>query len=564
MKRGFTLVEVLLSIILISLITVSSFFYVKTEKDIEEVVEFKNTLKLSANVYLEDIKLDSNRTQIIEPNDCIYLKLEDFVSEGLIKEEDDNPVMNDTIKNSGDSIVKIYMNEDYEIDVEYPATDMTIEDYDIPVIVLNNNTDDYNKDVLPNSYEILNLYKSDTSIINKIKNGNYTDWVEPGKKLMNAKGEIINTVDDDWIVSKSWNSVKREWTYTYKINNSGPSTISNKDEIKSVNRIVKLIDDSHPVLVDRYNNYSEYAGEEITMRSYYGYIDPYYYDDYIKFDNFDGITYYPFLSLDIFDYSYTYGLLSKNITLTDTATPVNKKDYTLNISVWENTYPEVYYYGDTWFYDTDLESYDFSQDIECYDYDGDYCYIGYDLYYLDFDDYYYEDSGDYYGDYYYEYWYYYSYQRTDYYTLSYWAYDDYDGYIENYVSLENYYEEYYDDYYYEEYYYEDPWYDDYYYEDDYYDDWYCDDACIIEHMQENSDAWWGADDEERDRLHEENEWWSDQLSDDVWYDDGSGYWYGSDGDILYGDSYDPYYDDYYYDDYYYDDYYGDYYEDYWW
>lgn len=550
MKKGFTVVELIISIsLLLLVVTVPLVFYHKNSNN-NKIKEFNEIIESSARVYLEGIKFDENILQIKNPNDYIYLKISDLINAGLIDEKIYNPLRNANILETLNDCFKIYMTEDNIIKVDYPVNECS----NIPVIHLHREESQF---VLEDSYTVFEWYKEDPEIINDIQNGfpreqgDSQEQIEPYfayydgalytgfkeyleveyrgySKLTDYKGDIINTKEEDWDISYEWNGEKREWYVTYEINSESEIYKSNTDYIGKIEPkilTIKLVDEDAPILINK-NNDLEYNSELIYL------IRNNNQENYYKFDNFDGYTSNP---LEII-YNKNHGESNLNfqhvINLEDTAK--NSRKYSLNINYIHNTAPEVEYIGDEFFECIDLESHDFSSYITCRDYENDECTIDYEVVY--------EYTNTYFQ---------YMYEETifwseqydyDTYTLNIFANDEYGGEVFSAYILETLCYQYYEESLLEDEDYSLYDYDNSLYEDNY--TWskeeenssnnlYCDDPCIIEMMKQNSYDWHYADEEEKNRLHGANDELSKQLSYEVTYDDKTGYWYDSDNNILY-------------------------------
>jgi len=549
-NRGYTLIEIIIAISLIIVIgTISVVSIKKTEqKPNEEKEEYLEKIKLDTAVYFENNKNLEKFEDLIISGDFQIIRIGDLIAEGLLDENSYNPITGNKNVDSKNDCVKVILNEDLNIDIVYEELNdeelkcKSPEKRQIDIHIKNNNNDT-NKIVLDNSYDI--YINNGTNLSQKISNGNYIkeNFIDPGAVLRDETGKEYGEIVGNF----SFNETTKEATYTYSIDESNP--YYDRVTQKSVTRVVTYEDNSGPIILEYGYAYPENSYLYFDFPSYSGYMDFWtmYYNasnNYSIFDNRDGYKsfnleeYYDYYYLDAFDWASNWYMYDQ-IEISDSSG--NKTEYNIEIYQYYNEPPYVWYDDSySYFYDYEIyvsnyEIYPFYDYIYVYDWDSEY----YSYYYYLYDDY-----GNYYDAW-----------NTSYlspgsYTLYINAYDEY-----NWTSVSY-------DIYIDYYYYYDPWYDDYYddyyYDDYYYDDYYCGDACIIEQMQQNSEAWWGASPEEQERLHEENEWLAGQLSGDAYYTD-DGYWYTDDGSYLYGDNYyDSYYDSYY--DPYYDSYYDPYYD----
>lgn len=569
-KKGYTLIEIILSLSIIIIIgTITIITYKNFNKKDDEKVQYVNAIKLESFVYVDNKKNDIKFSNLKDPNDFVYIQLKDLIDYGVLDENIYNPFTEVSTKNSYYSLVKIFLDDEKNLDIEYPTEyeEKIREEYPPEeveevinnslkeaIIHLNNNNDEGNQFVLPKSNEMLNvinelkMYRSSYYFYKDLYDGNYNNYIDPGYYLSDYYGNIIPTTNEDWCVEgpekiyKSKNNWDGKWLYTYNICENSNIRNQYANIISTDNkRIVTMVDNDAPVLLSDNDSHEYESGIDSfqVLYNYSGYLDfwsMYYFgSSYYVFDNYDG---YDDTSIQerLESLNFTYNLLTKDMILRDSHN--NIRTYNIDINLNYNEPPYIYYDGPNYFYDYEIyynngEIYPIYDNIYVWDYDDN---LEGQYYYL------YSDNGDYY------YPYDNKYISAGNYTLWIEAYDFVDyNYLATdiFIDYYYYYDPSYDDY--------DPWYDDYGYDDYGYDDYYCGDICIIEQMERNSDAWWGASDAERERLHEENEWLSGQLSGDVYYTD-DGYWYNSDGSYLYGNDYYGY--DYYGYDYYGYDYYG--------
>ena len=163
----------------------------------------------------------------------------------------------------------------------YPAS--TTKIWTAYLVVKNTkNNENGSKFVLPNSLEMINVindlisnktYKSAYEFYSDLYNGNYNTYNDPGYYLADADGNVINTTDSDWCITKEkvysgknkkkWNN---KWKYTYEICKESSIYIAYKNVNSEENiRIVDMVDDDGPVLLaDNDNN--EFITRKILFR----------------------------------------------------------------------------------------------------------------------------------------------------------------------------------------------------------------------------------------------------------------------------------------------------------
>lgn len=556
-KKGYTLIEVIIAISLIIVIGSISIISIKKTEDNpdEEKTKYVEKVKLDAAVYFENNKDIQKFANLTEVDDWAIIQLKDLIAEGLLDENLYNPERKVSSGDFEEDCVKIFLDDELNIDIEYPVEgickeqtkEQITENLSKLYIYINKDNETTNIVTLEDSYNMYQKYGNAFSLSDEdyIKE----NFVDPKAVIKDYDGNIYGTIEGEY----SFNNTTKEVIYTYSVNES--NMYYSRIDDKSVERRVKLKDSSGPIIIGYGYAYPENSYVYFDFPQYSGYMDFWtmYYnirENYSTFDNKDGFNsfdleeYYDYYYLDTFNWASNYYMFNQ-IELEDSNR--NKTNYNIEIYPYYNEPPYIWY----------DESYNYFYDYEIYTSNNE-IYPIYEHIYVD------DWDSPYYSYYYYlidDYGNYYDAWNTSYlssgnYTLYIEAYDDYNWTSASYNIYIDYY------------YYYDPWYDPYYdpYYDSYYDpyygydDYYCGDACIIEQMQQNSEAWWGASPEEQDRLHEENEWLAGQLSGDTYYTD-DGYWHNDDGSYLYGDDYygyDSYYD-YGYDDYY--DYgYYDYYD----
>ena len=372
-KNGFTLIEIIICIVLIVLIGTITIISFNKKDDNNEYVAFVDNLRLNSTVYLEVVN-DPLLIEVKNPNDFIFVKLEELIHLGLLKEEYNNPYTDGTYNEYDLEYVKIYMNEDYMIDIEYPTKYITKnKDVKAPVIHLENNFN--NECILPNSIDIFNDYKEDNSIISKIQGGEYNCWEETGFYLAGENSYQIETVDEDWVITKVWDKNTRTWTYTYSIKEDGPTNIPNKEAIEDATRTVKLVDKFGPILVSNDNVYiirdrghldywfkSQYFNTNDRKISHNELMSSLKIsDEYYIFDNYDGREsfcnemFFEYFEHILEGYTFTYNGINASydmryqydteIILIDDV-GVESKIFTTWFYINENTIPSCQYIGE--------------------------------------------------------------------------------------------------------------------------------------------------------------------------------------------------------------------------
>ena len=121
-KKGFTLIEVIVSLALLSLIGVAvgiSLNKIFKNQEVKNYDEYVEKVKSSALLYVNNTvelinKLNNNYSYTV-------VKVKDLVDNGYINKNLTNPLTKDKINQN--DLAKIYYNEDYEMMVEYPYTE---------------------------------------------------------------------------------------------------------------------------------------------------------------------------------------------------------------------------------------------------------------------------------------------------------------------------------------------------------------------------------------------------------------------------------------------------------
>ena len=257
-KKGYTLIEIVVCILLITLIgTISVIVVKKDEKTTDELkAEYVEKIKLDTAIYVEKNKESTLFSNLNSPEDYTYIQLKDLISLGVLDENLYNPIFNNSSKNLGHSLVRVFLDSESNIDIEYPTVYEEDIRNDIPdetppeeiedkvkekieetlknvFIHVKENNEEGNKFIIPSSIDMLNIektliknktYKSSYAFHEALKKGDYNTYNDPGYYLSDAAGNIVNTTADDWCITKekiysdknkkNWDN---KWKYTYEI-----------------------------------------------------------------------------------------------------------------------------------------------------------------------------------------------------------------------------------------------------------------------------------------------------------------------------------------------------------
>ena len=230
-KKGFTLIEVIVSIVLLAIIgVVIGISLNKTLKNRNEISysEFVEKVKSSAMLYV------NNTSDIINSlNEVSFkiIKVKDLIDNGYLKENTQNPDTGEKI-NLSDK-VKVSYNSDKELTIEYPYND----DYKEPYLYALN---------------YITTYKSAESDIC------YKGLNTPSLQLINENGvKVHNLLKDVSIIAYmedgtlcTYEKINTSKIGTYKIRydyTPDASNISTSDNVKSADRTI-TINPSKPVI----------------------------------------------------------------------------------------------------------------------------------------------------------------------------------------------------------------------------------------------------------------------------------------------------------------------------
>lgn len=292
-KKGFTLVEVLVVVLLLGLIAVSVVVISNKKKTEDERREYQEAIARSAAIYVDKYKeerfSDFNGG---ENRDFRYIMLNEIIAEGLLAGEKNNPFIDKNGKCSGVNcdVVEVYYEQNSsELKVRYPTDFEGSIDEETIYICGNISTEPQNY-YLFDSNTAYTKYKSDSSIINNIQNGDFVYSDISSKKesyldiyLCGYKGILKNAkmsfkksdYDSDNRILKVGVKVDNIKDFTdlgYKLAGSFKSEDT---------KLVKVVDNSCPILL--YNN-DIYASSEVDYTGNY--------NDFSAFDNYDGYINY--------------------------------------------------------------------------------------------------------------------------------------------------------------------------------------------------------------------------------------------------------------------------------
>ncbi|MBQ3020652.1 MAG: prepilin-type N-terminal cleavage/methylation domain-containing protein [Bacilli bacterium] len=306
-KKGFTLIEIIICIGLIALIgTISVVTFTKLSDSNKEKDKYVQGVKDATSVFIERTKFESRRVKITEAGYLIQLK--ELVEEGLIKEETYNPFKEKSTSEVDYDCVKIYLDDNKNINVTYPVEECKNMDAEDIALHLEKRV---NLDVTNNV--VVDLLSSD-KVFETYSNGGYIDFsliqsgninsqyynhydnasiftLTPGSSLVTQEeidekvrplltstgyifvkedvesGKLLKTSDFNDIENRKW-TVKA----TYDFDNSKGYTIVDKNIVSDI----VLNDNSAPFLL--YTDYSEVSEHINELNSY----------SIEYFDNFEG------------------------------------------------------------------------------------------------------------------------------------------------------------------------------------------------------------------------------------------------------------------------------------
>lgn len=405
-KKGFTLIEIIIAIVLIALIgTISIVTLTKKNKtENEEQIAYLEDIKLDATVYYENNKKEPKFSWLKYENDATCIRISDLIAEGILAAEKYNPY---TKKESGkqDAFIKIFIDADNNINVEYQEDEKFCGSLKIPDdkkarIVLENNNEEANILYLNSSKDMFYYLSNQGSkvynlndVIENIQIGheniysekelfkNYKDYFSEGFKLQTTDGEILETTPDDWGIymeildfySEEDDEDYYAWCFKYYLKKENIKKKYPRVEISDHDysddiiydedyniidnnvRIVTLGDNDAPVLLkeDGMGNIVEYEYSTYPLRAIYSISEGKYDfnlayqraigDKYFVFDNYDG------LEENIKDNYFSelaktaITMMPYNHKLIDTHN--NKREYKLNIEYIKNQSPIIRYKG---------------------------------------------------------------------------------------------------------------------------------------------------------------------------------------------------------------------------
>lgn len=119
-KKGFTLIEIIISVFLIGIICLVCIVAIKKNNTNKKFEKFIDDIKLSANVFAET-KLSNDRKKIIENGDSFYLQFSELIDNGLLDYNIYNPYSKLTIDDKRYDCFRLYKSDDNSIEIEYPT-----------------------------------------------------------------------------------------------------------------------------------------------------------------------------------------------------------------------------------------------------------------------------------------------------------------------------------------------------------------------------------------------------------------------------------------------------------
>lgn len=318
-KKGFTLIEIIISISLIILIGILSIVFVNKDKltEEEQIEKYKEKVILDSSVYFENNKDKLLKfKQLKNIGDYAVIQLKELIDNGLLEENLYNPIRKTSSRESDFDCLKVFINADGNIDIEYPYAGVceNKEEDEIAIImkkgVFIHLSDENNKElILPSSQEIYNIYNLNVDIINDIQNGDYIlkyyDFKAPSYELRTSDGITIATSNDYEVWNNQGPTKKTEngtwskkWEYVYEINENSDLLkdylIIESNKQKKIE--IEQVDNSAPILVDANGNVQY---DVISLNTYFSKQFERYkieIEQYKSFDNYDG-----FIDIDISD-----------------------------------------------------------------------------------------------------------------------------------------------------------------------------------------------------------------------------------------------------------------------
>lgn len=419
MKKGFTLVELLVVIALIGLliaiavpsgIAISNKIKKKMLDTKIEVIEQgavewgqKNKSKISVgtgNCEIEEIKNDDKVSHCISVTLSTLLnenaleedKLQDIDGDGKKEKVLINPVTNEPLNNCG---VNIYIkNKRVYAKYNVNGTNCGYEKEEDPIMVLEPEIEEIKLDDTDDFYVYLNENGYwEKEYISNHYNDILINFIE--RKLEEEERVYIKIgnreidlylADGEYYHDFKWNDKTGEVTVTYKVSYSDKIKGIDYEKIASIEKTIKVIDNSGPILINL-DNFSKYQGEYIEM------VDSYIKEEekYALFDNYDGIIQERNLLSEFVAAPPGVDEFQQSTWFVDKRG--NRTDYVLKFSVY---YTEVINHPPTlgepkWFerdryfltqssIDNYINNFDFGQYFSCYDEDDDFCEVFYEIY----------------------------------------------------------------------------------------------------------------------------------------------------------------------------------------
>ena len=120
-KKGFTLIETILCIAIISAVSLGMFFLIKKDKNLDDKkVQFQEKILLASSLYFDNKKNSNLHNIVYDYGGRGHIKLSDLIDVGLISDDLTNPYKNKSILDTKDECVHLYLDEDKDFVIEYP------------------------------------------------------------------------------------------------------------------------------------------------------------------------------------------------------------------------------------------------------------------------------------------------------------------------------------------------------------------------------------------------------------------------------------------------------------
>ncbi len=308
-KKGFTIVEIIVSLTLLVLIGVTAILFTTNNKKDEKFEEYQNALQLGVATYLD--KYEDNFSDLKTEDTFRFIPLDTLIAEGIIDSDETNPY---TKKKNGDndktcadlvdkdcSMVKAKYSEDETLlDVEYPVDkkDITITEKGYylcheadKTLTLHDSNTVFQKFKESGSTNVNENFIKDyisNNMLEEEKNKNIIKIcdVNSGAQIRN-----INYLYSNYSITLKSSSSKDIGTLTIKYT-IDENTLTELEELKGIdfpddfkNIDVKytINDLSCPILIKKIgSSYDNIQDDDVFIN---GSVDNLYY-----FDNYDGIS----------------------------------------------------------------------------------------------------------------------------------------------------------------------------------------------------------------------------------------------------------------------------------